>query len=274
MKNVEYFPDSAGLAFENVYITTADNIKINGWFIPRKDARYTLLFFHGNAGNIGHRLEKIKLLYDAGVNPVRELRSLTVNADGGIEPPSASLFSPPTSSVAFSNGVNIFIIDYRGYGQSQGKPSEKGLYLDAKSAYDYLVNNRHIQPQDIILYGESIGGAVAINLASSAKVRALIAEETFTNISDMAKKIYPIIPSFFISAKFDSLAKIKNIDAPKLFIYSKNDEIVPLELTRKLYDAAKDPKQFVELSGGHNSAFLDSRDMYVSAVNVFIKKLK
>jgi fermentation-respiration switch protein FrsA (DUF1100 family) len=235
-KNLEYSPGLINLGFEDIYLQTLDNFKIHGWFIPNKNAKYTLLFFHGNAGNIGHRLDKIKLLYDIG--------------------------------------LNIFIIDYRGYGKSQGSPSEKGLYLDAKAARGYLVNNRNITPDNIILYGESLGAAVAVDLALQVKARALIIEEAFTNIADMAKRIYPFIPVFLISAKFDSLAKVRNINIPKLFIHSKDDEIVPLELGDKLYAAAKEPKRFAEISGSHNSAFLDSKKDYVSAIAAFIRELE
>jgi fermentation-respiration switch protein FrsA (DUF1100 family) len=235
-KNLEHFPDLINLNFEEISLPTLDNLQINGWFIPNKNAKYTLLFFHGNAGNIGHRLDKIKLLYDIG--------------------------------------LNIFIIDYRGYGKSQGRPSEKGLYLDAKAACDYLVDKRHIQPESIILYGESLGAAVAIDLGLQKKVKALIIEEAFTNISDMAKRNYPFIPAFLISTKFDSLAKVRNINTPKLFIHSKDDEIVPWGLGNKLYTAAGEPKRIVAISGSHNTAFLDSKEDYISAITVFIKGLK
>lgn len=235
MKNLEYFPDFIGLAFEDVYIDTADNLKINGWFIPNGDSRFTLLFFHGNGGNIGHRLEKIKLLYSAG--------------------------------------LNIFIIDYRGYGKSQGRPSERGLYLDARAAYDYLADKRNIAADNIILYGESLGGAVAIDLAAQTKVKAIIIEEVFTNIGDMAKIIYPILPAFLISTKFDSLSKVKNIRGAKLFIHSVNDEIVPFELGKKLYNQAGQPKKLIAIQGAHNNAFLDSEERYVTAITSFLKEL-
>lgn len=235
VKGIELYPSSIGLPFEDVFITTKDGVKINGWFIPQPDAKYTLLFCHGNAGNIAGRIDKIILL--------RETR------------------------------LNIFIIDYRGYGRSQGRPSEHGFYLDAKAAYDYLLNRRNIKPEQIILYGESLGTAVVVDLASKEKVRAVILEGAFSSGRDMAGRIYPFLPTFFFSNIFDSIAKIKKIDASKLFIHSRSDEIVPYDLARKLYDAAKEPKDFGEITGGHNTAPLDSKERHISSIASFIEKL-
>ena len=235
-KEIESLPSLMDIPFEDVYIKTDDGIKINGWFMPYKEANYTLLFFHGNAGNIGHRLEKLNIL--------REL------------------------------GVNIFIIDYRGYGKSEGRPSEKGFYLDAQAAYRYLVESREIVPQQIILYAESLGTAIAIDLASKLKVRALIIEGAFSNGKDMAKRIYPFIPNFLFSNMYDSTAKIKNIEAPKLFLHTQDDEVVPWELAKKLYSLACEPKEFIALTGGHNQAFLDSQEKYQSAISYFLSQLE
>ncbi|MBU4346397.1 MAG: alpha/beta hydrolase [Candidatus Omnitrophica bacterium] len=235
VKEVEFTPAFIGLAFEDVYIETRDNIKINSWFIPHSNARYTILFFHGNAGNIADRLDKIGLLNHIG--------------------------------------LNLLIIDYRGFGRSQGRPSEGGLYLDARAAYDYLVNERKIKPQDIILYGESLGGAVAINLASELKARPCILEGTFSRGRDMAKKMYPFLPALLFPDIFDSLEKIKGVQGAKLFIHSQDDEIVPINLARKLFNAGTEPKYFVEINGGHNEGFLDSQERYSSTITSFIGQL-
>lgn len=234
-KEIEFSPEFIYLAFEDVYIETKDGFKINGWFIPHDNAKYTVLLLHGNGGNICHRLDKIGFLRSAG--------------------------------------VNIFIIDYRGYGRSQGRPSERGIYIDARAAYDYLLTNRSIKPDEIILYGESLGTAVAINLASEIKVKALILEGAFSRGRDMAKKLYPFLPSFLFSDQFDSLAKIKKINTPKLFMHSIDDEIVPIDLAKKLYNASSGPKQFVELKGGHNNAFLDSKETYILSITSFVVRL-
>ncbi len=236
LRDVETTPSFLHIPFEDVYIKTEDNIKINGWFIPKEGAKYTILFCHGNAGNIGNRLEKIILLREAN--------------------------------------VNIFIIDYRGYGKSQGRPTEQGLYLDAAAAYNYLLDKREIKAENIILYGESVGTAVIINLASTAKIAGLIAEGGFSTGRDMGREIYPFLPSFVFSNKFDSLSKIKNINEPKLFIHSRDDEIIPFSLAKKLFDTAGEPKQLKEIKGSHNSCFFDCREACLSCIKSFIEQLQ
>jgi hypothetical protein len=235
-KKIEYTPREIGLGFTDTYFKTEDGKTINAWFIPAKEAKYTILFFHGNGGNISHRLDKIKILNNLG--------------------------------------LNIFIIDYRGYGKSEGKPSEKGVYLDAGAAYDYLVKIKGINPDSIIIYGESLGGAVAIELCTKVRAKALITEEAFSNISDMGKIMYPYIPSFFVSDKFNSLARIEKINLPKLFIHSRNDNLVPFELGEKLYKKAKEPKQLAAITGDHNHAFLESEKDYTGYIREFVKGLK
>lgn len=233
-KKIEITPDSLNITFEDVYIKTKDNLKINGWFIPVQGAQYTILFFHGNAGNLQDRIEKIIMF--------KEL------------------------------GVSVFIIDYRGYGRSQGKPSEQGLYLDAQAAYDYLVNQRNIKPSQIILFGESLGTAVAIDLATKVKLAGLILEGAFSRGKDMAKVIYPYLPRFFFSNIYDSLTKIKKINCPKLFIHSKDDEIVPFSLAEKLFSTAPEPKKLIVMRGTHNEAFFVSQSDFVSSIAEFIKE--
>jgi len=234
-KAIEVYPSDAGVEFEEVNLKTQDGVLINGWFIPQDKARYTLLFLHGNAGNISYRLEKINLLQ--------------------------------------SCGANVFIIDYRGFGKSQGRPSEKGFYLDARAAYDYLLSGRNILPGQIILYGESMGTAVSVDLASREKVGGVILEGAFSCGRDMARIIYPFMPPFVFSDSFNSLKKIKNVRAPKLFLHSKDDEIVPFLLAQKLYNASFEPKKFQELKGNHNNLFIESGGEYVDAVSSFVAKL-
>jgi fermentation-respiration switch protein FrsA (DUF1100 family) len=235
-KEIKSTPQSINLPFEDIYILTKDGLKINGWFIPSYNAKHTLLFCHGNAGNIAGRLDKIDTLHRLG--------------------------------------VNIFIIDYRGFGRSQGRPSEKGIYLDAQAAYDYLTANRKIKPEAIILYGESLGGVAVINLASEVKILALITEGALSSGKDMAKELFPFLPAPFFSYKFDSLSKIKRANAPKLFLHSIDDEVVPFRMAQKLFSAAKEPKRLVQLNGGHNTAFLDYPAKYTFAISSFIDSLK
>ncbi len=235
MRQMGITPQDAGSAYEDIYFETSDRKKLNGWFVPVDNAKFAFLFAHGNAGNISHRIEKISILRDLG--------------------------------------VNIFVFDYRGYGKSSGTPSERGFYEDAEAAYDYLVKERKIPEDNIIFYGESIGGAVVINLAQKKKAGALITEGTFTSISDMAKMAYPFVPSFIFSSRFNSVAKIGNIACPKLIIHSIDDEIVPFHLGRKLFNAAKEPKEFLEIRGSHNTAFLDSEEKFRKGIKSFLERL-
>jgi len=232
---IEYLPTVIGLSYEDVYIDTDDGIKLHTWFIPATDSKYTLLFCHGNGGNISHRIEKLDILNKLG--------------------------------------LDIFIFDYRGYGKSSGRPSEKGFYKDVEAMYNYLVSKRRIEPKDIILYGESLGGAVAIELATKRKPKALITEASFSSTKDVAKELYPLFPTFIIWSKFDSLSKIKNITIPKLIIHSQNDDIIPFSHSLKLLEASPEPKRHLVLTGSHNDFFIDSRDLYASGIRDFLKGL-
>ena len=171
-----------------------------------------------------------------------------------------------------SIGCSVFIFDYRGYGRSQGRPSEKGLYLDARAAYDYLLS-RKILSEQIIGYGESLGGAAIIDLASGAPIKALIAESAFSSAKDMIQHIYPYLPYWIFASRMDSVSKIKLLKIPKLIIHSKNDEIVPYRLGKKLFDAAPEPKEFLEIRGGHNSGFFESEDILKEKIANFIQRL-
>jgi fermentation-respiration switch protein FrsA (DUF1100 family) len=235
LREIEATPQNIGLDYEDINLTTKDGVRIAGWFIPSEKARATVLFFHGNGGNISHRLEKIKMLNDLN--------------------------------------VNVFIFDYRGYGESSGSPSENGLYADAEAAYDLLVNKRKIVPLRIIAYGESLGGAVAVYLAGKREVGGIIMESTFTSVHDMARRLLPFFPTFLLKSRFDSLGKIKEIGVPKLILHSRDDEIVPLELGNILHREAAGPKEFVELRGGHNDAFLVSQEVFIAAIDSFVKSL-
>jgi len=236
MKEIAVTPEIVGLPYEEIYFNTSDDKRLNGWFIPSDKAKFTVILCHGNGGNISHRLEKITML-----------RTL---------------------------GLNTLVFDYRGYGKSDGAPSESGLYKDVDAAYNYLIKERKTAGDSIILYGESLGGAVAIDLAHRTKVRALIIEDTFTSVKDMARITYPLIPYFVLSAKFNSISKIKNVTCPKLIIHSINDEIIPFRLGEKLFDEAEEPKRFLKTRGGHNTAFSDSAKLFVEGIGTFLNELQ
>jgi len=235
MREITALPGLVGLPYEEIHFYTSDNKRLNGWFIANNKAEFTVVFCHGNAGNIGHRLEKILMLYDLG--------------------------------------LSIFIFDYRGYGKSEGVPSESGLFKDANAAYNYLTEERKIGKNNIILYGESIGGVVAIDLAQKVSVRALVTEETFTSIKDMARMAYPFIPHFVFSSKFNAVSRMKNVICPKLIIHSVDDEIVPFHMGEKLFNEASPMKIFLKIRGTHNTAFSDSKKQFVEGIRSFLDDL-
>jgi uncharacterized protein len=226
-------PSHIGIDFEDITFHTKDGMALNGWLIKAPGATSTLIFCHGNAGNIGDRLAKIKFFHDVG--------------------------------------VNNFIFDYRGYGNSKGTPSESRMYVDAQAAYDYLLSREDIDKEKIILYGASLGGAAAIDLATRRKIAAIIIDSSFTNASDMAKRIFPFLPKALIQLKLDNVSKIKAIKVPKLFFHSKDDDIVPYELGRKLYEAADEPKLFIDLIGDHNDGHILSAEIFQDGITEFFQ---
>lgn len=229
-------PQSIGLSFEDIYFMTQDKMKLNGWLIKSEENQGTLLFLHGNAGNISHRLDKIMTFHRLG--------------------------------------LNVFIIDYRGYGKSDGTPTEQGVYQDAESAYDYLINRGDVDSKRIIVYGESLGGAVAIDLATKRKIAGLIADSTFTSVPAMASESSSLVPGFMINTKMDSIAKVKNIFVPKLFIHSVDDDIIPFYMGKKLFDEAPAPKGFLRIRGGHNDGYFRSKTVFTEGIKDFLGKIK
>ncbi len=233
---------------QDVWLKTTDGVQVNGWFVSAEtNTTVTVLFCHGNAGNISHRLEKLSIL--------REL------------------------------GVNVFIFDYRGYGRSEGSPGERGTYLDAQAAYEYLVgtDRRAVRPeggapggralpaQEIVVYGESLGAAVAVELATHNHVVGVIIEEPFTSAVDVGQKMFPYLPVRLIARnRYDTHSKIGRINAPLLILHSRDDEFFPIQHAERLLAAAGEPKWLVELRGGHNDAFLVSAETYRAALKEFL----
>ncbi len=239
-----YFPDNtppritpAGfdLSYETVTLTTADGLKLQGWWVPYENPRATLLFLHGNGGNISHRVQKLQLYHRLG--------------------------------------LSVLIIDYRGYGLSEGYPTEQGTYLDAETAWIYLTQIHRIPARDIIIYGESLGGAVATWLAGQVTAGAVIIESTFTSIEAMGKHFYPFLPINLITrTRYPALEYIQAITQPVLVIHSPADEIVPYAMSRELFEAANSPKDFLEIRGDHNGGFLHSGDLYIDGLDRFIQE--
>jgi hypothetical protein len=226
-------PDALGLRYEDVHFQAEDGTRLHGWFIPAEEADGVLLFCHGNAGNISHRLESIGIFHRLG--------------------------------------LDVFIFDYRGYGQSEGKPSEMGTYQDAEAAWRYLTEKRKIKPSRIIIFGRSLGGAVAAWLAQHHTPAALVLESTFTAMPDIAATHYPYLPvRLLLRFKYDTTEYLKKVDCPVLIVHSRDDEIMPSSHGQRLFAAAPEPKNFLEISGTHNEGFLTSGSQYQEGLNAFI----
>ncbi len=226
-------PSHVGLEYEDVRLETADGETLHAWWIPSADARATLLFFHGNAGNISGRLTTLSVFHD--------LR------------------------------MNVLIFDYRGYGQSSGSPSEKGLRTDAETAWQHLVKVRGIAPTDVVLFGRSLGAGPATWLAAHVLEGAVILESAFTSVPDVGAHHYPFLPVRLLSkVRFDNLALVGSCRSPVMLIHSPDDEVIPFTHGQRLFEAAKEPKTFLELSGTHNEAFPRSLDRYIPAVDAFL----
>ena len=225
-------PNEIGLSFENIYFKNADGIKLNAWYVPCSGAKLTILFCHGNGGNIGYYLNMAVMYH--------------------------------------SMGVNCLLFDYSGYGKSEGRPTEQGTYNDAAAAYKWLVDTKRIEPNSIVAHGWSLGGAVAAKLASTEPVRGLILESTLTSASDMAGKLYPIFPAkLFCRYKYDTAKYLANVKCPVLIIHSPQDDIIPYSMGLKLFEIAKEPKRFIEISGSHNEGTSESNVCEQEILNWF-----
>ena len=233
--SIDATPDLLNLSYEDVWLQTQDGERIHGWYVPQEDAKWTVLMFHGNGGNISHRLQTLDILNEIG--------------------------------------VNTLIIDYRGYGLSEGSPSERATYQDAMAAWDHLIQHR-TNAESVVVFGRSLGGAVAVWLASNVRPKGLILESTFSSVVDMAQHHYPFLPVRYISKfKYDSLSLASNIQIPTLMLHSREDNIVPFNLGMKLYDALPGNKSFVEMRGGHNEGFHVSGGHYTNGLRTFIESL-
>ncbi len=273
VREVTYTPDELGMDFEKVTLKTADGLRLSGWYIPAtldartepesapletqrkksltesaqlgdplltgpaENPRFTVLFCHGNGGNIMHRLDSINILYNLG--------------------------------------LNCFIFDYRGYGNSEGKPSEQGTYLDVRAAYNWLTEEKKVSPDDIIIFGRSLGASIAAQLASTVEAKALVIESGFTSYVDIGRKFYPYMPVWwFARFSYSTIDYVKSVRCPVMIIHSRGDDIVPFEFGLELYEAANEPKKFIEIFGGHNDGFLVSSEIYKQAWTKWIKFLK
>lgn len=234
-KQIGNTPEAIGLDYTAVNIATGDGETLHGWWAPVADAKGTVLFFHGNAGNISHRIDYLTMFKQLG--------------------------------------YNTLLFDYRGYGQSSGTPSESGTYLDAQAAWRYLIEIQGIGPERIVLFGESLGGAVAAWLAAREKPGLLALVSTFTSAPDLAAEIYPFLPVRWISRfDYNTLEFLQSITCPVFIAHSPQDEIIPYRHGQRLFQAAPEPKQFLPLQGTHNTGFIFMQPVWKRALGAFMDR--
>ena len=214
-RHVRFTPADLGMAFGDVRLETSDGVTLAAWWVPAPQGRGALIFSHGNAGNMGDRVGKLRLFHDLG--------------------------------------LSVLAFDYRGYGASQGKPSEEGTAHDMDAAVTHVRDSRGVPLDRTVFYGESLGGAVVIEAATRFPPAALVAESTFTSARAMARRHYPFVPPALVRVGYDSLSRVRRLACPKLFLHGPADTIVPFEMGEALFRAAPEPKHFAALVGDHNS---------------------
>jgi uncharacterized protein len=237
-RTVDRDPGDRGLDFEDVYFEASDGVRLNGWFVPGR-SNTTLLWLHGNAGNIANRVDNIAEIHDA-------------------------------------LGVGVFIFDYRGYGRSEGKPTEQGTYLDAEAALEYLHSRGDVNLGRLVLFGRSLGCAVAAELASKNDVQGVVLQSPFTSIRAMAKRTYPFLPGIgsFVRTRYDTLSKVGGIRAPMIVLHGDRDDIAPFDMGVAVFEAATPPKRFYRIEGaGHNDTYFVGGRAYYEALGEFINGL-
>lgn len=232
-RELEATPRDRGLLYEDVMLTTADGVHVHGWLVPRTNARGVLLYFHGNAGNISHRLARLELFHQMG--------------------------------------LEVFILDYRGYGRSGGRPSEEGTYRDAEAAWRYLTETRGIEPARIVLFGRSLGAAVAAELATRVRAGALVLDSAFTSLPELGQELYPWLPVKWLARlRYPTREYLMQVNCPVFVVHSRDDEIIPFHHGERLYAAARAPKHFLAVEGGHNSAYFLTQRVYADELGLFL----
>ncbi len=241
-----YFPDpevtatpaALGLAYDSVIFTAADGVTLHGWYLPADPKQPTVLFCHGNAGNIGNRL--------VFIDHWRR------------------------------RGLGVLLFDYRGYGQSQGRPSEAGLYRDAAAAWRFLTRDKRVAPGDIVVYGRSLGGAVAAHLAGHVPKtpKALVLDSSFTSLAAVATRLYPWLPvERLLRHRYPTAEHLQKVEAPVLILHSRDDELIPMAMGEALYSLAPQPKALVALRGSHDGVVRDSTEALFDGLAAFLADL-
>lgn len=230
-------PESRGLAWESVSLRAEDGLALDAWWVPAQAPRGTLLFLHGNAGNISHRVASLEQFHRLG--------------------------------------LSVLILDYRGYGRSEGSPSEAGTARDARAGWRWLRETAGIPAGEIVLFGRSLGAAVAARLAAElqgeSRPAALILESPFRSVPQMAQRLYPFLPARWLSRfDYDTVSRVAKVEAPVLVIHSRDDDLIPFEEGEAVHAAAPKPKRMLEISGSHNTGFLESEPRYQEGIDAFL----
>jgi hypothetical protein len=228
-----------GLGVENVWLTADDGTKLHAWWIPHEAAQFTFLAFHGNAGNVADRAMVYEFLRDTP--------------------------------------ANVLALEYRGYGRSEGRPSERGIYRDADAAYLYLVNTKGKDAKTIISFGQSLGTAVAARLAAHHEVGGVVMEAPFPSASRVARKFYWFLPGvgLLLHSQFDTKERLKRINAPILIVHCKQDPVLPFQFGLEVYNAARGPKDFLEINGQcHEEASVIAPENYRAALRAFLGNIE
>lgn len=227
-------PSDIGLDWQPVELITEDGLRLDAWWLPVENPRASLLFLHGNAGNISHRLESLAQLNELG--------------------------------------LAVLILDYRGYGRSEGRPSEAGTALDADAGWRWLKEESGQDPQRLVIFGRSLGSAVAAELARRTDPAALILESPFRSVPDLGQKLYPWLPVRPLARlQYPTVEYVTQRQMPLLVIHSETDEIIPFSEGQAVYEAAPSPKELLVIQGGHNTGFLESQATYLPAIDEFLK---
>jgi hypothetical protein len=238
-RTLELDPGSLGLRYEEARLVAEDGVALHAWLLPLDGAQRTILVCNGNAGNMSYRLDRAQEMQ-------RRL------------------------------GVSVLLFDYRGYGLSEGSPDEQGTYRDARAAYRYAVETHGVAPGDLVLFGESLGAAVAVQVALEKPAGALILESPFTSIPDMARAAYPFLPPVgpLIRTRYETILKVPKLGLPLLVLHGERDSIVPIAQGRRVFEAAPGPKRFFAIPGaGHNDTYLAGGDAYWDALGEFLDSL-
>ena len=234
-REITAVPGDRGMAWQEIEISAADGTRLHGWYISAEAARGTVLFFHGNAGNISHRLESISIFHDLG--------------------------------------LDVVIFDYRGYGRSEGRPTEAGLHRDAVAAAEWVYESLGADPARTVYFGRSLGGALAAYAASDRPPAALILESTFTSAEDLAADLYPVYPARLLTRlEYATADYLHGVERPVLVVHSPDDEIIPFRHAEGLLEAAGTGSELLRIRGDHNTGFLRSGSLYTDGLDAFFER--